>query len=181
MNHPIYEHSIRDTEDLELRQPTKQFLSVDFVTATPLDECIKLLECCPKDMNQTITIAEDGSFSLQRTFNDDTEISFWGTLETVERGTWVWGTIFEERLESWHSQTWLMAFVVIVMLFLMMEAILRDAFNQAAIWLGILLALGLIAIVRWRWRYRHGLVMVEWVYELLYVRPPSEKKSAPKP
>jgi hypothetical protein len=171
----------RDTEDLGFRQRTKQFLSVDFVTATPLDECIELLKCCDEDMNQTVTIAEDGSFSLQRTFvDDDTEISFWGTLETVDRGTWVWGTIFEERSEGWHSQDWIPAFIVIVTLFMVLEAILSDAFTQAAIWLGILLTFGLIALLRWRWRYRHGLMVVEWVYELLYVRPVSEKKSAPK-
>lgn len=182
MTDPIRKKSIRDTEELNFRQRTKQFLSVDFVTALPLDECTQLLQHCDNDQRQTVTVAEDGSFSLRRTIaKDSSEISFWGTLETVERGTWVWGTIFEERREGIHSYPWIPAFVVIVMLFMALEAFLRDAFQQAAIWLGILVVLGLIALVRWRWRYRHGLAMVEWVYELLYVRPPHEKKPSPHP
>lgn len=160
-----------------LRQRTKQFLTVDFVTALPLDECLDRLRTGGDQPHQDVTIVEDSSIAIRRIIpKSSSEITFWGTLEPFERGSWVWGTVFEERREGVQTHPWILVFVVIVILFMGLEALLRNAFSQAAIWLAILLVLGLIALVRWYWRYRHGLAMVEWIYELLYIPPQRDKK-----
>lgn len=161
----------------ERLRPNKQFLSVDFVTALSFEECKDLLRCCDEAEHQTLTVSEDGSFSLRRTVDAGRSVvTFWGTLEPVERGTWVWGTIFEDRAPRWYIQSWIPAFAVSVMLFMLIEALLRDAFREVAIWLGILLTLGIATIITWRWRYRHGLALVEWVYETLYAPPQDDRK-----
>lgn len=153
----------------------KQFLSVDFVTALSFMECVDRLRCCDDALNQVTSMAGDGSFSLRRTISESgTDVKFWGTLEPRDRGTWVWGTIFENRDEGLRFQPWMPAFVVIVMLFLALDAMIRGALVEVVVWLAVLAGLGLLGIWRWRRRYRHGLRLVEWVYEVLYVPPPHE-------
>ncbi len=163
----------------------KQFLSVDFVTALSFEDCSARLRCCDENLKQVVAVAEDGSFSLRRTVGEaGTEVTFWGTLEPRERGTWVWGTIFEDREARLHSQPWIPAFVMIVMLFMAIEATMRGATNEVVAWLAVLA--GVVALVVWRWRrrYRHGLQLVEWVYETLYVPlphdAPQQRESQPE-
>lgn len=159
----------------------KQFLSVDFVTALTYEECADRLGCCDDALNQVVALTEDGSFSLRRTISDSgAEVKFWGTLEQRDRGTWVWGTIFEDREDGVGFQPWIPAFAVIVMLFLALEAMLRGATNEVAAWLIVLVGLAALAIWRWRRRYRHGLKLVEWVYETLYVPPPHAAPQQPE-
>lgn len=152
----------------------KQFLSVDFVTALSFEDCSARLRCCDEDLQQVVALAEDGSFSLRRTADDGTEVTFWGTLEPRARGTWVWGTIFEDREAKRHTPPWIPAFVMIVMLFMAIEAAMRGAVNEVAAWLVVLAGVVALAVWRWRRRYRHGLELVEWVYETLYVPPPHD-------
>lgn len=151
----------------------QQFLSIDFVTALSLDECIVRLNDCDHTAQHEVVIDDDGGFALHCTFSENgVEVRFWGTLEAHARGTWVWGTIFEDRAEQWNLQSWIPAFVVAALLFLAFEALMRAAFDRMALWIGALLIIGVWAIWRWYRRYRHGLRIVSWVYELLYVPPP---------
>lgn len=159
-----------DTTSPDSHRPQKQFLSVDFVTALTMQECVERLSCCDEELNQSVTLADDRSFALRRHFaEENVEVMFWGTMEEHERGTWVWGTIFQDRPKGLRLQPWIPAFVVLVMLFMAGEAAIRGAGREVVAWLGILIALALFALWRWWRRYRHGLVMVEWVYETLYV------------
>ncbi len=151
----------------------QQFLSIDFVTALALDECVTRLHGCGDEAEGEVVVHEDGSFALHCTFSEDgAVVRFWGTLETHARGTWVWGTIFEDRPEGWHLQPWIPAFVVTGLLFLAFEALTRGVFDRMAQWVGVLFVLGVLAMWRWYRRYRHGLRIVSWVYEMLYVPPP---------
>lgn len=154
-------------------------LSVDFVTALSTDECrARLQEAAQRDQLQ-LTLADEGIFALRRPFGDDpeAEIRFWGTLEEVERGTWVWGAILEdmddEEAEDHISP--LRAFVVVALLFLAAEALLRDDLRMMVFWGGALIFLAVVAVFVWRRTYRRALELVTWIYEAIYV-PPSRAK-----
>ncbi|MEW6580781.1 MAG: hypothetical protein AB1435_16525, partial [Chloroflexota bacterium] len=74
-----------------------KFLSVDFVTAMSVEECQECLRRCAAESGQRVSLLDDGSFALRRTVGDGgpQTVAFWGTLEAVARGTWVWGTVVE--------------------------------------------------------------------------------------
>ncbi len=151
-------------------------LSVDFVTALPVEECReRLQEAADRDQLQ-FTLSDEGGFALRRPFGDDStsELRFWGTLEPVDRGTWVWGAILEdvddEEVEDHISP--LRAFVVVGLLFLAAEALLRDDLRMMAFWSGALIFLAVVGVLVWRRTYRQALELVTWIYEAIYVPPP---------
>jgi len=150
-------------------------LSVDFVTALSVEECrLRLQESADRDQLQ-LTLSDDEGFTLRRPFGDDpeAEVRFWGTLEEVERGTWVWGAILEEAgdEEAEDHISPLRAFVVVGLLFLAAEALLRDDLRMMAFWAGALVFLAAAAVILWRRTYRHALELVTWIYEAIYVPP----------
>ena len=162
-------------ETIERAHHQRPRLSVDFVTALPLDEChARLLESAEHD-DLNLMVGDDGSFALRRVRDDDSgaEVRFWGTLEEVERGTWVWGAILEdvEDDEAEDHMTPLRAFVVVLLLFLGAEALLRDDLRMVAFWGGTLVFLTVVGVLLWRRSYRHALEVVDWIYRTLYVPP----------
>jgi hypothetical protein len=149
---------------------------VDFVTALSVDDCrARLEEAAARDALQ-LTLADEGSFALRRAVGDsqDAEVRFWGTLETVERGTWVWGAILEDVVDEDAEDhiSPLRAFVVVGLLFLGAEALLRDDLRMMFFWGGTLVFLAVVAVLVWRRTYRHALALVNWIYETIYVPAP---------
>ena len=156
-------------------------LSVDFVTALSLDECHERLREAADLDSLNLMLREDGGFALRRPPSSDSgrDVRFWGTLEEVERGTWVWGAILEdvEDDDGDDHVTPLRAFVVVLLLFMAAEALLRDDLRMVAFWAGTLVFLTVVAGLVWRRRYRYGLEVVDWIYRTLYLPPPKGQKS----
>lgn len=165
----------------EPRAPGQQFLSVDFVTALTVEECEQRLRCCDEVLGQQVTLGEDGSFSVRRSLGERGDVRFWGTLQATERGTWVWGTIFQKRQGRWHIQPWLASFAVVVLVLMALDALRRGANQVALTWAIVLILLALLGGWRWYRRYRHGLRLVAWIYEVLYVRPKTDSGPAQTP
>lgn len=163
------------------RPKQHKFLSVDFVTALSKDECCIRLESGPHVAGQTVTLNERDSFTIQATAADQprVEVRFWGTLQSVRRGTWVWGTVIETREAYRRNTTWL-AFGMVILLALMIEAGLRQSTRDTLIFGGLLLAAGTLRVIYWRIRHRHGLRVVRWVWETLYVTPERETAARPE-
>jgi len=79
------------------RSQRHRFLSVDFITARTLDDCRDRLLRGERLPGQSLLLQDDNSFSIRRTLegSEPSEVRFWGTLERVPRGTWVWGTVIQ--------------------------------------------------------------------------------------
>ena len=150
-----------------------KFLSVDFVTALTIDECRECLVHCNPVADYYVSLQDDNSFSVQRVIPGDKprEVRFWGTLQPVERGTWVWGTIIETTEADRRKPTFVLVFAVAILLALVIEALLRNAAQEALIFAGVLLVLGIVVGQLWRRRHRHGLQVANWVYETLFMSP----------
>jgi hypothetical protein len=152
------------------KRQSQPILSVDFLTALPLDECRARLQQAPA-RGQRVALWDDNSFTVRccDANSDQASVRFWGTLEARERGTWVWGTSIEAAPEhpEWPSRrTSVIAFVLVVL------AVSAWTLNDARC-LGVAAAL-LIGVGLWRawtWRRRHydALQVVRWVWETLYV------------
>ncbi|MEB2288035.1 MAG: hypothetical protein OZ934_07995 [Anaerolineae bacterium] len=148
-----------------------KFLSVDFVTAMSLEECQEHLRRSATESGQRVSLLEDGSFALRRTVDDEGSqtIAFWGTLETVARGTWVWGTVVETGARRAGRWVYGMALVTLLLALAALESAVRGAWGTALLLLLIVVGIGLLAARLWWHRHRHAMQVVNWVYDLLYV------------
>lgn len=158
------------------RPQQHRFLSVDFVTALTLDECRAYLTNSLQAREQTVAILDDNSFSVQRRVGGEKpkEVRFWGTLETVKDGTWVWGTVIQTSEAGRKRSTYGLVFGVVILLGLIVDALMRNSLQSVLILSGVLAALAVLAAVIWRQRNRYGLQVMNWVYETLYVAPQRE-------
>jgi Flp pilus assembly protein TadB len=154
------------------RSRRHRFLSVDFVTARTLDECRDCLLRCEHLPGQSLSLQEDNSFSIRRTVGDDepAEVRFWGTLETVPRGTWVWGTVIQAA-EAGRRGTVFVVFAAAILVALLVDALLRGSLGTMLLWALVLVALGIVVFLAWRRRYRYALQIINWMYDMLYVSP----------
>jgi hypothetical protein len=154
------------------RSRKHRFLSVDFVTARTLEECRDCLLHCEHLSGQSLSLQDDNSFSIQRMVGGDepAEIRFWGTLETVPRGTWVWGTVIQAA-ETGRRETVGLVFGAAILVALLVDALLRGTPSKALVWGLLLVALGIAVFLAWRRRYRYALQIINWMYEMLYVSP----------
>ncbi|MBI5958625.1 MAG: hypothetical protein HY866_07820 [Chloroflexi bacterium] len=158
-----------------IRPKQHKFLSVDFVTALPLEDCrASLLSRPPVDGIQ-ITIQDDNSFAIQHAVSPDQlrMVRFWGTLEVVQRGTWVWGTIIETSAGSRRS-TYGWGLLIAILFIMVVQAGIRDNTQMVLTLVMIILTMLILLAAWWRWRHRHGLALLSWVYETLYVAPERE-------
>ncbi len=151
-----------------------KFLSVDFVTAMSVEECQECLRRCAAESGQRVSLLDDGSFALRRTVGDGgpQTVAFWGTLEAVARGTWVWGTVVETGVRRAGRWVYGMAFVALLLLLAALESGLRGAWGTALLWLAVVAGIGLLAARLWWHRHRHAMQVVNWVYDTLYVPAP---------
>jgi len=159
-----------------------KFLSVDFVTARTIDDCHACLTRCAAETGQQIRLLADNSFSLQSAVSEanPVAIKFWGTLEPVRHGTWVWGTVIETGARRAGKLAYVLWFPAIVCLVVALQALLRGGWGS--LFLGLLGAagVGLVATGLWWRRHRHAMRVVNWVYEVLYV-PPERPAPSPEP
>ncbi len=151
-----------------------KFLSVDFVTAMSVEECQECLQRSAAESGQRVSLLDDGSFALRRTAGDGESqaVAFWGTLEAVARGTWVWGTVVETGASRAGRWVYAMAFVALLLLLAALESVLRGAWGTALMWLAVVAGIGLLAARLWWHRHRHAMQVVNWVYDTLYVPAP---------
>jgi hypothetical protein len=158
------------------RPQQHRFLSVDFVTALTLDECREFLLNSIQAGEQAVTMLDDNSFAVQRRVEGEKpkEVRFWGTLETVETGTWVWGTVIQTSEGGRKRSTYGLVFVVVILLGLMVDALTRNSLQNVLILSGVLAGLAVLGAVIWRQRNQYGLQVMSWVYETLYVAPQRE-------
>lgn len=153
-----------------------KFLSVDFVTALSVAECQEYLRRHAETSGQRLHLQDDGSFALRRTAGVDppVTIAFWGTLEPVPRGTWVWGTVIETGARRAGRWGYALGALSVLLAVIALEALLRGVWPVMLLALTLLLAGGLLAARLWWMRHRHAMQMVNWVVEVLYVAPPRE-------
>jgi len=106
----------------------QQLLSLDFVTALTVDECRACLRQTGDVDGQSVLLQDDDGFAIRRLMGDDhkVEVRFWGTLQAVERGTWVWGTVVRDTGAGGRAQTYVPVLAVIAALILMAELVLRS-------------------------------------------------------
>jgi hypothetical protein len=151
-----------------------KFMSVDFVTAMGIEECQECLRHCAAEGGQRLSLLDDGSFALRCTVGDGgpPAIAFWGTLEAVERGTWVWGTVVETGARRAGRWVYGMTLLALLLALAALEAGLRGAWETTLLWLAIVVAIGLLAARLWWHRHRHAMQVVHWVYDTLYVPAP---------
>ena len=157
----------------------QQLLSLDFVTALTVDECRACLRQPPLVDGQSVLLQDDNGFSIRRLMGDDTkqvEVRFWGTLQPVDRGTWVWGTVVRDTGAQGRVQAYIPVLAVIAALFMIAEFMLRADVGAVVFWAGLLAALGLWTLIVWRRRNRHALRVMNWVLETLYVPPEHEHR-----
>ncbi len=156
------------------RRRRLKFMSVDFVTAMGVGECQECLRHCAAESGQRISLLDDGSFALRRMVDDSgpQAIAFWGTLEAVERGTWVWGTVVETGARRAGRWVYGMALAALLLSLAALESGLRGAWETALLWLAVVAGIGLLAARLWWHRHRHAMQVVNWVYDTLYVPAP---------
>ena len=154
------------------RSQRHRFLSVDFITARTLDDCRDRLLRGERLPGQSLLLQDDNSFSIRRTLegSEPSEVRFWGTLERVPRGTWVWGTVIQVA-DTGRRGTMVVVFAVAILFALLFDALLRGTPWKALLWALALAALGVAVFLAWRRRYRAALQIVNWMYDLLYVAP----------
>jgi len=157
----------------------QQLLSLDFVTALTVEECRVCLRQPPLVDGQSVLLQDDDGFSVRRLMGDENkqvEVRFWGTLQPVDRGTWVWGTVVRDTGAKGRVQTYVPVMAVIAALFLMAEFVLRADSGAIAFWAVLLVVLGLWTVIVWRRRHRYALRVMNWVLETLYVPPENEHR-----
>lgn len=154
------------------RSRKHRFLSVDFVTARTLEQCRACLLQGEHLPGQSLALQDDNSFSIRRIVGGDepAEVRFWGTLETVPRGTWVWGTVIQAA-ETGRRETMFVVFAAAILFALLVDALLRGSPGMALLWGLVLAALGVGVFLAWRRRYRYALQIITWMYDMLYVAP----------
>jgi hypothetical protein len=157
----------------------QQLLSLDFVTALTVEECRAYLRQPSPIDGQSVLLQDDDGFAIRRVMRDanvQIEVRFWGTLQPVERGTWVWGTVVRDTGEKGRVQTYVPVLAVIAALFLIAEFVLRADAGMIAFWALALAALCCWIVIVWRRRHRHALSVMNWVLETLYVPPEHERR-----
>ena len=154
------------------RSRKHRFLSVDFVTARTLEQCRTCLLQGEHLPGQSLALQDDNSFAIRRLVSGDrpAEVKFWGTLETVPRGTWVWGTVIQAA-ETPRRETMFVVFAAAILAALLVDALLRGTPMKALLSGLVLAALGIAVFLAWRRRYQHALQIINWMYDLLYVAP----------
>lgn len=156
----------------------QQLLSLDFVTALTVEECRATLRQAVDVDGQSVLLQDDDGFAIRRLMGDDhnVEVRFWGTLQAVDRGTWVWGTVVRDTGAEGRARTFLPVLAAIAGLMLVAELVLRADSSALVFWVLLLAVLGVWTVVVWRRRHRYALRVMNWVLETLYVPPETDHR-----
>lgn len=153
------------------KRQSQPILSVDFLTALTLDECrARLLQTDPAK-GQHVSVWDDHSFTVHCCASDTSKAvaRFWGTLESRERGTWVWGTSIEDApgRPEWPSRRTTALMIALIVL----AAAALTLNNPQLLLIALVLVAASILWRFWTWRRRHfeALQVIRWVWETLYI------------